>query len=260
MRSLIVSLLAACTLTAPATAQTYAELIAQGDSLIDALQPTAALEAYRWALRIDSTQAEAMHKFARAQVDVAKQLTDRRSRSRRDSLYAEAWSWATRAVYADSSNPEGWFQQSVALGRLSRTKGGRERVRFADQIYDAAATAIELDSLHDGAYHVLGAWHAEIQRLSGVTKFFARTLFGADFMSRASWDSALVHLDRSVELKPSYLYHRLELAQVYIDLKRYPEAREQLEAVLALPPTSDVEDPAYQTEAAELLEEIRDRS
>ena len=35
MRSLIVSLLAACTLTAPATAQTYAELIAQGDSLIE---------------------------------------------------------------------------------------------------------------------------------------------------------------------------------------------------------------------------------
>jgi tetratricopeptide (TPR) repeat protein len=260
MRALIASLLAACTLTAPATAQTYAALVAQGDSLIDALQPATALEAYRRALWLDSTQAEAMHKFARAQGDVAKQLTSRQSRDRRDSLYAEAWSWATRAIYADSSNPEGWFQQSVSLGRLSRTKGGRERVRFADLIYEAAATAISLDSLHDGAYHVLGAWHAEIERLSGLTKFFARTLFGADFMSRASWDSAVVYLERSVELKPSYLYHRLELAQVYIDLERYPAAREQLEAVLVLPPTSDVEDPAYQREAAELLEEIRDRT
>ena len=260
MRSLIVSLLAACSLSAPASAQTYADLVALGDSLIDALEPAAALEAYRRALWIDSTQAEAMHKFAQAQGDVAKQLTDRRSRDRRDSLYAEAWSWATRAIYADSSDPEGWFQQSVALGRLSRTKGGKERVRFADLIYEAAAYAIELDSLHDGAYHVLGAWHAEIERLSGVTKFFARTLFGADFMGRASWDSAVVHLERSVELKPSYLYHHLELAEVLIDLKRYPEAREHLEAVLALPPTSDVEDPEYQARAAELLEEIRDRS
>jgi tetratricopeptide (TPR) repeat protein len=69
-----------------------------------------------------------------------------------------------------------------------------------------------------------------------------------------------VHLERSVELKPSYLYHHLELAQVYIDLERYAEAREQLEAVLALLPTSDVEDPEYQREAAELLEEIRDRT
>jgi tetratricopeptide (TPR) repeat protein len=259
MRSLFASLLAACILAAPATAQTYAELVAQGDSLTDALEPVAALEAYRRALWIDSSRADAMWRFARAQGDVAKQLSDR-SRDRRDSLYAEAWSWATRAIYADSSNPEGWFQQSVSLGRLSRTKGGRERVRFADKIYEAALITVELDSLHDGAYHVLGAWHAEIERLSGMTKFFARTLFGADFMGRASWDSAVVYLERSVELKPSHLYHHLELAQVYIDLERYPEAREQLELVLALPPTSDVEDPEYQAEAAELLEEIRDRT
>ncbi len=260
MRSLIVTTIAACITAGSAAAQTYADHLARGDSLMDALKPAEALEAFRQALWIDSTRVEAMWKFAQAQIDVAKQLEDERYESERDSLYQEAWSWARRATEADSLSAEAWFQQSVALGRLSRTKGGEERVRFAREIYNAAAKAIELDPAHDGAYHVLGAWHAEIQRLSGVTKFFARALFGADFMNRASWDSAVVHLERSVELKPSYLYHHLELAEIYVDLERYAEAREQLEALLALPPTSDVQDPEYLEEAAELLEEIRDRT
>lgn len=259
MRSLILAFLTVGTMAAPATAQSYEELVALGDSLIDALDPLAAREAFREALQLDSSRVEAMWRFARAQGDVAKQFPDSRSADR-DDLYTEAWSWAIRATQVDSSNAEGWFQQSVNLGRLSRTKGGNERVRYARQIHETAAKAIELDPTHDGAFHVLGAWHAEIERLSGLTKFFAKSLFGADFMDNASWDSAVVYLERSVELKPSYLYHHLELAQIYIDLERYAEAREQLEAVLALEPTSDVEDPEYQKEAAELLEEIRDRT
>jgi tetratricopeptide (TPR) repeat protein len=258
MRSLILTLLTASITAVPATAQSYDELVARGDSLMDALDPVAAREAFRQALQLDSTRVEAMWRFAEAQGDVAKQFPDSRSGDR-DDLYSEAWSWAIRATQADSSNAEGWFQQSVALGRLSRTKGGNERVRYAQQIYETAGKAVELDPAHDGAYHVLGAWHAEIERLSGLTKFFAKALFGADFMGRASWDSAVVNLEHSVELRPEYLYHRLELAEVYIDLERYAEALEQLEVVLGLPPTSDVEDPEYQRRAAELIEEVRDR-
>jgi Tfp pilus assembly protein PilF len=78
-------------------------------------------------------------------------------------------------------------------------------------------------------------------------------------MGRAEWDSAVVYLQRSVELKPDHIFHRLELAEVYIDLERWGEARIQLEAIDGLDPTTDVDDPLYKEEAADLLEEIRDR-
>lgn len=146
-----------------------------------------------------------------------------------------------------------------ALGRLSRTKGGKERVRYARDIYNEAARALELDPDHDGALHVLGAWHAEVRRLSGVARFFARTVLGGGFLSRAHWDSAVVHLERAVERRPNYLYHRLELAEIYADAGRPDDAIRELERLLALPATSDVMDPAYQRQATTLLGRLRAR-
>jgi tetratricopeptide (TPR) repeat protein len=245
------------TLVQAQTNDDYDALIAGGDSLLDALKPSEALEAFRAAYFARQTY-EAMWKFAWAQIDVAKQLDDD-DEAVRDSLFGVAHLYAEAAVRTDSLGAEGHFQLSQALGRLSRTKGGKERVRFARRIYDAAAAAIALDPTHDGAYHVLGAWHAEIRRLSGLTRFFARTFLGAGFMNRASLDSAVVHLERSVELDPDYLFHHLELAQVYLDLEREDDAVRALEEVVRRPPTSDVLDPRYQEEAGRLLEEIRNR-
>jgi tetratricopeptide (TPR) repeat protein len=237
---------------------TYEQHMARGDSLTDALRPAEALEAFR-AAYLANQSYDAMWQFARAQIDVAKQLGDDQ-RKLRDSLYGVAHLYAAAAVRADSLGVDGHFMFAQALGRLSRTKGGKERVRFAKQIYEGAARAIELDPEHDGAAHVLGAWHAEVMRLSGLAKFFAKTFLGGGFLGIASWDSSVVHLERAVQLKPDYLYHHLELAQVYLDLARYAEARRELEAVLELPPTSDVSDPEHQAEARRLVAEIREQT
>jgi tetratricopeptide (TPR) repeat protein len=247
-------------LGAPAVAaqSSYDEQVRRGDSLSHALEPATALEAYRAAYMADQTY-EAMWKFAEAQIDVAKRLQDTKQAKLRDSLYSVAEIYSRAAIHTDSLDAEGHFMLANALGRLSRTRGGRERVRFAKEIYESAARAVALNPAHDGAYHVLGAWHAEVKRLSGIAKFFAKTFFGAGFLDRASWDSAAVNLERAVELRPEYLYHRLELAEIYIDVERYADARRELEALLALPPTSDVSDPQYQSEARTLLSEIRDR-
>jgi tetratricopeptide (TPR) repeat protein len=229
----------------------------RGDSLTDALQPVAALEQYRAAYLERQTYAS-MWKFARSQIDVAR-LVDEDDEELRDSLYNVAFLYAQAATRTDSSDAEGHFMLSLALGRLSLTKGGKERVRFAKDIYERAARAVEIDPQHDGAYHVLGQWHAEILRLSGLARFFAKTFLGGGFMERASWDSATVYMERSVELKPEHLQHRFDLAGVYIDLERYVDARHQLEEVLRLEPNQDVLDRQTQADAAALLEEIRER-
>lgn len=244
--------LLALALASPALAQSAGEHIARGDSLSAALEPKAALAEFQRALGLDSTSYDAWWKAADAAIDVAQQLTGDDARPRRDSLYLVARHYAEVAIRADSLGANGHFELAQALGRYARTRGGRERVRYGGIIYDEAARALALDPRHDGAHHVLGAWHAEVRRLPGLTRFLAKALFGAGFLNRASWDSATTHLERAVEQRPDFIYHRLELAQVYLDRHRDGAAREQLQRIATLP-VQDVMDPSYREEAARLL-------
>ena len=258
-KSLTVVFLLGAALTASAAAQTFSDHITIGDSAHDALAPAVALEHYRAAHLANPQNYEALWKFARSQLDVAKQLMGDSDEESRDSLYGVAVAMAAGAVYIDSLDAEGHAILAAGIGRLSRTKSGKERVRYGKEIYDEAARALELNPDHDGALHVIGAWHAEVKRLSGITRFFAKTFMGGGFMDKASRDSAVTHLTRAAEVKPEYLFHHLELAEVLIELERYAEARQRLQMVLDMP-VADVSDPAHKETATGLLEEISGRS
>src|SRR5437762_7014564 len=160
------------------------------------------------------------------------------------------------AVRVNPSGADGHFAIGQALGRLSRTKGGKERVQFATIIYDEGMKAIELDSTHDGAYHLIGAWHAEVKRLSWIQRKAAALLFGGGFLGKGNWDDAQKYLEKAVALSPQNIFHRLELGEVYIDVGKYSKAREQFTAIEGLP-IADVLDHEYKQEAKQVLADIK---
>jgi tetratricopeptide (TPR) repeat protein len=261
MRSLI-AVLVLCLASSPLAAQEspIAAAIRIGDSLEVALHPDSALVRFRAALALDPANYEVLWRASRSLVNVAKQIDSDEDalKKQRDSMYVEARTLAEAAVRADPKGSQGHSMVAQALGRLSRTRGGKERVRFAKTIYDEAMAAVELDSTNDPAFHVLGAWNAEIKRLSGMTRFFAKTLFGADFMDKANWSDAQRYLLRAVALRPYNVYHHLELAQVYVDVKKFDAAKEQLTMLHDLP-IGDVLDHKYKTDAEKLLDDIKDK-
>ena len=237
-------------------AQNPVNHIALGDSA-GLMHPDVQLRHYQAALAADSLSYVANWKAARAIADVAKQIQGNADslKQRRDSLYAVGRVYAERAIRADSTKADGHYVLAMVLGRLSRTKGSKERVRYAKIIYDEATRAVQIDSTHDNAHHVLGAWNAEVKRLSGFQRFFAKALYGGGFMDKATWDDAVRQLQTAVRLRPDHIYHRLELAEVYVDLGKYSLARVQLQAIATLPPV-DVLDPQYKEDAAALFKDI----
>ena len=126
-------------------------------------------------------------------------------------------------------------------------------------VREEALRTLALDPTHDGAYHVLGRWNAEIMRLSGLSRFFAKRFLGAGIFSQASWEKAIANLQKAVELDPQRIYHRLELARIYADRKRYQEARDQLGRISSLP-DRELLDPLYRERALELQRKIGDRT
>lgn len=256
MRSVLFCLLMA--VSTPLGAQSVPDLIARADSLHDALKPMDALAACKDALAVAPGEYQVLWRAAQSQIDIAKQIRGEHEYTVgvRDSVYDVAIDFAHQAIAADSNGAEGWTMLAIAMGQRARTKGGRDRVRDGKAIYDAAARALELDSTQDGAHHVLGAWNAEVLRLSGVTRFFAKTFMGGGYMDRANWDSAAAEMQQAIRYRPNYIFHHLELARIYQDMHRPADAIAQLEMIPSLP-TTDVLDAQYREEAAALLEELR---
>jgi tetratricopeptide (TPR) repeat protein len=230
--------------------------IAAGDSAGQML-PDVALRHYQAAIAVDSVSYDANWKAAQAIADVAKQIQGNADSSSTAGTAFIHWAEpAERALRADSTQADGHYVLAMVLGRLSRTKGSKERVRYAKVIYDEAMRAVQINPEHDNAHHVLGAWNAEVKRLSGVQRFFAKTLFGGGFMSKANWPDAVSHLERAVAINPQHIYHRLELAEVFVDLGQYSKAREQLNVIPTLA-NYDVLDAQNKGDAAALLEDIK---
>jgi tetratricopeptide (TPR) repeat protein len=237
--------------TGSAEAQDVAAHLAMGTAAVHAHDLRTGLAHFQAALALDSTDYEANWRAALVLLDEGEQIPDSIKSPKRDSLYAEAERHARRAVAADSNGADGHFALAASIGRASLTMGKKDRIRRAVVIRDEAERAIQLNPRHDGAYHILGRWNAEIMRLSGFSRFFARSFLGAGVFKRASWEGAISNMEKAVELDPKRLYHRLELAEIYVDRKRYAEARAQLDAVAALP-DREIMDSVYKREAAAL--------
>lgn len=257
MRSNACTLVALCLLAAPVAAQTAADHVQMGKAVED-LDPRTGLTHYREALALDSTNYEALWRASDALVDIGKQTPDSVASAPRDSMYAEAEGLARRAVAADSMGAEGHFALAQAVGRASLTKSKKERVRRAKEIRDEALRAIALDPNHDGAYHILGRWNAEIMRLSGLTRFFAKTFLGGAVFNEATWENAQRYMEKAVALNPNYVYHHLDLAEILIDRESWAPARVQLDLVESLPVT-DAMDATYKAEGKVLLARIADK-
>ena len=240
------------------SAQDVAAHLAAADAARCQRAPQQALAQLRGALALDSLNYEANWRAARELTDIGKMMPDNQSAAR-DSIYTEADSLAQRAVRVNPDGADGHYMVAVAVGRVALTKGARERVRYAAVIRDEALRATELDPRHDGALHVLGRWNAEIERLPGLTKFFAKTFLGASVFNQASWDNAVRYFDEAIAIAPDNIYHHLDLAEALIDAGRPDDARPHLERIATLPLGCDPQDPDYKRQAVALLQRISRR-
>lgn len=255
----VVTLVATAALAAvPAVAQDIEGHIRAGEAARCRRNAAEALEHFRAALAIDSLNYEANWRASQVLVDLGKVMPNSQ-RTRRDSIYAEARALAERAVRVNARGADGHYMIAVAVGRVALTKGPRDRVRFARVVRDEALRALELNPRHDGAMHVLGRWNAEIQRLPGVTKFFARTFLGASIFNEATWENARNYFQQAVNVDPQNIYHRLDFAETLVDMDRREEAIEQLRVLATLELGCDPQDAEHKRQGAALLERLQRR-
>jgi tetratricopeptide (TPR) repeat protein len=175
--------------------------------------------------------------------------------AQRDSMYTAAELYARRAVEANPSDAEGHFHLARALGRKALSLGKRDQVRYAGDVRSQALEALKLNPKHPGALHVMGMWNYNVRRLSGITRFMAKTFLGGKVFDSASWDDAQRYMEESVAAEPNRLVHHLDLARVYEARDNKEKAREQYDLTVRGTRT-EFNDRHFQAEAAEEVKKL----
>jgi tetratricopeptide (TPR) repeat protein len=242
----------------PVVAQKVEDHVALGIAASDAHDLRTALQHFQAALDQDSSSYEANWRGAITLLTLGEQLGDTGKNPERDSLYQQAERYADRAVASNPAGADGHFALAASIGRTSLTMGRKARIRRAAIIRSEALRTIALNPRHDGAYHILGRWNAEIMRISGLGRFFAKSFLGAGIFNQASWGKAIYNMEKAVQLDPGRIYHHLELADIYAERKRVADAKTQLHLVDSLP-DREVMDSVYKRQGAALRRRLDKR-
>lgn len=232
-----------------AQAQTASEHIALGDHDYTAMNAPSALAHYEQALKSDPSSYEALWKASRSAVDIGSYKSDD---STRPGLYSRAEQYARRAVALNPGDAEGHFALARALGKTALTQSPKGRIKYAKEIRTQALECLRIDPKHAGCLHVMGMWNAEVMRLNGFTRMIAKNFLGGQIFGSASWNDAVRYMESSVASDPTRVVHRIDLAEIYVDLKQPDKARAQADAALKLPST-DFNDDTYKAQAKRLL-------
>jgi tetratricopeptide (TPR) repeat protein len=235
-------------------AEEIATRLQSGEALWLAQRPREALTAFEAVLAIDSTNYEALWKAARSAIKMGELAAD--GSDEKLAWYHEAERHARRASAVNPEDSQGHAYVAASLGYIALQQSPKAKVEMSKEVRDEARRALELDPSNDVGHHVLGRWHAEILRLSGFSRTFAKLFLGADVFGEASWEKAAEHLRRAIELNPSHLNHHLELARIYEDMGDAELARREYETVLDLPRT-DVMDAERKAAAADRLAKLK---
>lgn len=253
LKSLALAVVLAVVAAPAAVAQGGESHVALGDRDHAARNATGALAHYEAAIAANPSDYEALWKASREAVDLGEFMTDE---AQRKALYVKAEGYGKRAVAANPTDAEGHFVLARALGRAALTLGKRDRVKYAAEVRSEALAALEHSPEHAGALHVMGMWNAEVMRLNGLERFFAKNLLGGKVFDSANWNDAVKYMERAVAADPDRISHRLDLGRIYADVGNKAKAREEFEWI-ASAPVHDYNDQSYKLEAERALKKLK---
>jgi len=247
MKRVAMVLLIPAFLFAESTIEKY---VIRGDNLFWAMEYDKALEVYKEALSVDSTDYELLWRVSRCLCNIG----DVVPKEKREKIYEDALIYAEKAVEANPQGDWGWTWLAASYGNLALFRGGKDKVRLAMKIKDAVLKALKLNPDNHLANYIWGSYNFEATTLNWALRKFAKMLFGE--VPEGTLEDAEKYIKKAVSLKPDRIQYRLELAKLYKKMGKKEEAIRELEITLNLRPQYK-EDYVLLKEAEELLRKLK---
>ncbi len=216
-------------------------LLAAGDSAFALYDYSGSAELYRQAAQADSQSFDAFWKLGRS-LNFLGELVPKDSQM---VVFEEAAAAERAAIKLDDNSADAHFQLARALGEIALFKGVFKSIGLAKQVKAEAEKALALDSLHDGAWHIMGRWNREVGK---KPKIF-RAPMG---LGSANKRDAIAFMQKAEALNPGLIDHHLEMGITYEEYGMKDKAREEFNQCLTLPGRGPL-DKKYKAEAEKYL-------
>lgn len=227
------------------------EALSAGDAAYAHSALAEAHQHYLAALEAEPGRYGTLWRLARVESELGEDAAGEEQRR----LVADAVARARSAVKAAPDSALGHVWLAVALGRQALKEGPRARLALSREIKSETDRAIDLDAGNARAWHVRAMWNRKIAGLSAIERMAANAVLGG-VPKGASMENAVQDFEKAIALEPAYINHRLELGRTFREMKRWADARRELEKAVALPPTGQRRAPIYQQEARDLLAKL----
>ncbi len=231
-----------------------AQLIAQGNDYSEKqFDNQKALDCYLNAEALAPRNAEILWRISRAYVDIGEHLPTATDEEKEKQLetYQKALTFADSAVAADPNNSMAYCRRAIATGRVALFRGVFSVGGLVNSTRDDCEKAIKLDPQNAAAYYVLGRAHAKLVEKPKIVRWPLGLGWG-------NIDDAIKNYEKAIALRPDFIMYRLDAARAYTENDEYAKAKEQLKVIPTLT-KEDEDDDQFRKEAAELLDQIKDK-
>lgn len=247
-----------CLIAYAGYAQNFEKLIAEGDEYAEKkFDDNKALEVYKRVESLSPGNYEVLWRISRAYVDIGEHLPDKNNEEKDEQLkmYNIALEYANKAINTNADGTMGYLRRAIANGKIALFKGVFTVIGLVKDVRRDLEKAIQLNNAdtHQLAvsHYVLGRTHAKVCE----KPYLLHLPLGLGWGDR---EVAASEYEKAIELDPSFIMFRLDAARNYVEQENYQQAKEHLYKIPYFS-KNDEDDDKCKTEAAELLNEIKNK-
>jgi tetratricopeptide (TPR) repeat protein len=222
----------------------------EADSYFLNTEEEKSLDTYLKVLDADPENYEALWNAAIMYTRIGYRSDDT---SKKEEYFNKALDLADMAIELYPDKGHSHYARAVALGRMTKLMGNRDRARTAHKMQESIEKAIELIPDEALVWHIYGVWHSEVANVSRVERFAARVISGG--VPRGSNEKAEEYILKAIELDPHHVLSRVDLAKHYQQTGQKEKARKTFKEVTEMKPLTK-DDPGLIEKAKAMLDDL----
>lgn len=190
------------------------KLLQQAEKLLNNYKDSEALLLYEQVIAASATNYEALCKASFLHSRIGDRYTDE---TRKLKHFDKARQYAEMAYELDPSDAEANYVMALALSSQAMVSGPKDRLTGINEVKSFLDAALNNNSEHAGAWHILGRWYFKMANLNFAEKAASKFFFGG-LCEVVTNKNAADAMENAIKFEPNNIRYYYDLASIYNEM------------------------------------------